>query len=57
MSLHHHFSKNKKVYITLKDGTRVVDKYKDSSSQYFITENNKFKWEDIRSTNINRLGN
>lgn len=52
--IHHGFKKGKRVYVTLKDGSTIIDKFVDSTSQFLILENNKIKWKDIRCTTINK---
>lgn len=52
--IHHGFKKGKRVYVVLKDGTDLVSKFVDSTSQYLILEDYKIKWSDIRCTTINK---
>lgn len=52
--IHRGFKLGKKVYVTLKDGTVIVDKFVDSTSKYLKLENNKIFWKDIRCTTINK---
>ena len=36
--IHHGFKKGKRVYVVLKDGTNLVSKFVDSTSQYLVLE-------------------
>ena len=52
--IHHGFKKGKKVFIILKDGEKIIDKFKDSNSQYIELETHKIFWKDIQATTINK---
>ena len=52
MAIHHRFTKGKKVFVALRNGNTLVDKFIDSNSNYFILQNNKLKWNEIRCTDI-----
>lgn len=59
MAVHHEFRKGQKVHIIFTNGSTTVGKFVQNSSK-FLTINNgqniqKFKWQDLRSVNINRL--
>lgn len=53
--IHHGFKKGKKVFVKLKTGETIIDKFVDPTSQTLILENNKIKWSNIRCTTINKL--
>lgn len=40
MTLHTSTYKGKRILIILKDGTKIIDKFKDKKSGYVYTENN-----------------
>lgn len=52
MAIHHRFTKGKKVFVALRDGSTIVDKFMSSNSNYFILQNSKLKWNEIRCTDI-----
>ena len=52
MSVHHRFKKGKRVFITLRDGTKIIDKYVSSNSSKIILENGSYRWNEIRCTDI-----
>ena len=52
MSVHHRFTKGKKVFIALRDGTKVIDKFVSSNSNRITFKNNSYKWNEIRCTDI-----
>lgn len=52
--IHHGFKKGKKVFIILKGGEKIIDKFKDSNSQYIELKNHKIFWKDIQATTINK---
>lgn len=39
--IHHGFKKGKKALIILKNGEKIIDKFKDSNSQYIELEKHK----------------
>lgn len=43
MSVHHRFTKGKRVFITLRDGTKIIDKYVSSNSSKIILENGSYR--------------
>lgn len=50
--IHHEFRKGQKVFIILKNGIKLLDKYINKTSQFLELENYKIKWNNIRSTTI-----
>lgn len=52
--IHHGFKKGKRVFLILKSGEKIIDKFVDSNSNYIILENGKYNWKDIRATTINK---
>lgn len=52
--IHHGFKKGKKVFIILRNGEKIIDKFKDSNSQYIELEKHKIFWKDIQATTINK---
>ncbi len=50
--LHHNFKKGTPVLIIFKDGTSKIDKFLDYKAKFFICENAKYNFKDIRSTGI-----
>lgn len=52
--IHHGFKKGKKVFVKLKDGTQIIDKFIDSTSQHLILQEHKIKWSNIRCTTISK---
>ena len=52
--IHHGFKKGKKVFIILRNGEKIIDKFKDSNSQYIELETHKIFWKDIQATTINK---
>ena len=52
--IHHGFKKGKRVFVKLKDGTEIIDKFVDSTSQTLILENYKLIRSDRRCTTINK---
>ena len=52
--IHHGFKKRKKVFVILRNGEKIIDKFKDSNSQYIELEKHKIFWKDIQATTINK---
>ena len=52
--IHHGFKKGKKIFIILRNGEKIIDKFKDSNSQYIELEKHKIFWKDIQATTINK---
>lgn len=52
--IHHEFKKGKKVFVILRNGEKIIDKFKDSNSQYIELEKHKIFWKDIQATTINK---
>lgn len=52
--IHHGFKKGKKVFVILRNGEKIIDKFKDSNSQYIELETHKIFWKDIQATTINK---
>ena len=50
---HHNFPKGKRLYIIMKDGTRIVDKYIKVDKAFLYLENYTLRYAKIRSTSIN----
>ena len=48
------YKKGKKVYKILRNGEKIIDKFKDSNSQYIELEKHKIFWKDIQATTINK---
>ena len=55
MAIHHTFKQGQKVYVILKDGTTLVDRYREYDSKFIHLYENKIKWSDIRSTTIYKV--
>lgn len=53
MTLHTSTYKGKRILIILKDGTKIVDKFKDKKSGWIITENHgKFSTNQVKAMTI-----
>lgn len=52
--IHHGFKKGKKVFIILRNGEKIIDKFKNSNSRYIELEKHKIFWKDIQATTINK---
>lgn len=55
--VHHNFKKGKRVFIILKNGEKIIDKYLDTKGDLIILEKNSIKFSDIRSSTIFKNGN
>lgn len=59
MAVHHEFRKGQKVHIIFIDGSTTVGKFVQNSSKFLTVDDGqqrqRFKWQDLRSVNINRL--
>jgi hypothetical protein len=49
---HTHFTRGKRIRITLHDGTILVDKFTEQQSKYLITEHHKIPKKSLKSVNI-----
>lgn len=57
MTLHTSTYKGKRILIILKDGTKIVDKFKDKKSGMIITENHgKIRTNTVKAMTIYKLG-
>ncbi|MBT6121248.1 hypothetical protein HOH45_07280 [bacterium] len=55
MTIHTSTYKGKRVYVLLKDGTRIVDKFKDKKSGYVVLEEHgKIQKSKIKTMTIYR---
>ena len=50
--LHHEFRKGQKVFIILKNGQQIIDKFVATKGNYLICENSRYAWKAIRSSTI-----
>ena len=52
--IHHGFKPGKRVYVRLKTGNSIIDKFVTSTSKYLVLENYKIEWSKILCTSINK---
>lgn len=50
--VHHNFKKGQKVYCILRDGSVIIDRYKQTTAHYLILNNHRIKWKNLRSSTI-----
>lgn len=51
---HTHFTRGKRVFIILRDGTHVVGKFQDRTSRYVILDTGRYATDQIRSMSFHR---
>jgi hypothetical protein len=52
MTLHTSTYKGKRILVILKDGTKIVDKFKDKKSGYVYTDSHKIPTKSIKAMTI-----
>ena len=51
-AVHTQFRKGQKIFIILRSGEKIVEKYKESKSHYVLCEGAKYNLKDVRSITI-----
>lgn len=46
---HTHFHAGKRIKITLRDGTEIVDKFVETRSRYLVTENHRIRTSELKA--------